>query len=226
MALSTPTQLDAKSDSATASTIVSNSVSPSSNTLLLVAGATRDASVASASISTTLSNVGTWTVLTRDGPGASYGSLVLGYAVVTGAPGSGTVTVNFGVSCTRHSIVVAEIASGYSTSSPVVQNKNGTSSASTLSLTLDSTPISNSTVFAAVASRGATAITPGSNFTELSEIGTGSGNPAIEVEYDANSATTTVDWSTLGTAGNAGIGIEIRDGSAVVNTNGFFQILY
>lgn len=192
---------------ATGSTsLASPSVSPSSNALLVAAYRTRFA-VASFTVSTTLSNVGTWTVVN------DATNLCIIYAKVTGAPGTGTVTVTHANQSDRH-IHLGEFL-GYDTSNPVPQFKVGSASTSgtTYTASFASTPASTSAVFAALHANGMTsaAATPGAAFTEVFDTATTT-TRIMETEYDIGSPAISFDWSGLtDTVSRFGIAIEIQE---------------
>lgn len=200
--------------STTTNTFTTGSFSPTGGALLLVSGnvLATGGGLTISSVTDTFSGTGSWTIVQLRATDFQDNTGFIAYATLGSTPGSGTVTVNTSVNSIRTTVDVYE-ATGQDATTPVVQSKTGSGTADTLSLTLDSTPAADSLVFAAVATRSSSDpdITPGSNFTELGEISSGGtfAQANIECQYDAASATTTVDWSTLPTITNVGVAIEI-----------------
>ncbi len=96
---------------------------------------------------------------------------------------------------------VIEVSNGTS----VAQNKSGSVAATTTpSLVLDATPATTSLVIAGIAHVSA-ATAPTANFTELSE---NNGNRGMQSQYDAGTASATVDWTT-GSAAHVMAAIEV-----------------
>lgn len=228
MALSTPALLATGTLATNGTSVVSASSSPSDNALLVVAVSTISSSTPGTfAISTTLSNVGTWTQITVVSALNATRQIrtSIFYAQVTGDPGTGTVTATF-TTAARGAIAVHEVASGYNTTTPIRQSNSNTGTTSTLAVTLSSSPLSDSTTLGAVGGHdNSDGTTPGANFTELADVTAGaSEHLGMETEYDATSPTTTVDWSALGTSNNAGIGVEIAATPVVSDEGAFFQM--
>jgi len=228
MALSAPSNLTGVTSTANTDNIATGSISPSSNSLLIVSvGNTNNSITTISSISTTLSNVGSWTIVqdTVDIGGGKDLSSGVAYALVTGAPGSGTITTTFSVA-TRHKIMRVAEVTGHDTSTPVVQNKTNTGTSTGLTVTLDSTPDAANMVFATVKDVGLGTITAGSGFTEIGEtVLDSSQDSTIQTQYDYQSADTTADWTTLGGTGNVGAAIEIAEAGGAEAAQPIWPIL-
>lgn len=212
MAISTPTVLDTVSAATSSATIASATLSPAANALLIVfaeATASNAATRLPASIADTFSPNLSWTKYEAEHVGASRTATAVAWVAKTGAtPGSGVVTVTIAAACDRRTLHSVEVASGYNTTTPVKQSKVGGGASATLVLTLDATPDTDSLVLAAGAARNVTVITQDGDYTELAETAA-STNHVGQVQYDAASADTTVQWADGGTAANAGVALEI-----------------
>jgi len=212
MALSTPDLLDTITFGVSDTEFTSNSITPTGGALLIV-GVTMGVggSVSfTASIDDTLADTGSWSQVTEliDIGSATLRESIF-YAVLGSSPGSGTVTVTTTASISRVGIHVIEITG--QDASPVAQNKTNTGTASTLTVTLDSTPETDSCVIGVVgAGVGTNDIGFGSGFTEIADTTIGaSGQHKIQSQYDQDNADTTCDWSNLPTTYSAGCAIEI-----------------
>lgn len=229
MALSTPTALDQKFGTAvgTLTNVVSNSVSPSSDSLLLACiGFLGGADNTVSSMATTLSNVGSWStaVAFHGAVGAGFLNTTIMWAKVTGAPGTGTVTANFtGGTGYAASISVIEFASGYATS-PIGATGSNSSNAANITVTLSGSPDAASTVLGFMFSESANNVdtdwTPFTGYTELQDafnwfaaIG---GAQEIETEYKAGSAGSTIDFTRIATALLAAVAVEILEAPTFV----------
>lgn len=238
MALSAPTHLAYATDESSAgvTTKAFASTSPASDCLLIVVGKADSASNSAdaiSSISTTLSNVGAWTIIenyTTD----IYGSQnnFIAYAKVTGAPGSGTVTVNW--SGLPQDAITMELlyVTGHDTTTPVVHHDEfaGNWAVDPAAGTLANTPTSTSLILVlcgvADSTGGAATITPASGFTELGQqlVTNTTWNFELEIEtqYRLTGTGTAVGASTLGmSSGGAEPGwslmaIEIAEASSTV----------
>lgn len=223
MALSTPTQLVTTPSTANNDFVTSGTISPTANALLIVAVAGAESPDATHDTMTdTLTGTGIWTRHQTDvfDDGSRPCRISIWTAQAGPSPGSGTITLTFGSTCRRKVIGVAEIT-GHDTTTPVAQSKSSNGNASTLTVTLDSTPAATSAVIGAIAVKeDSDGVSPGSGFTELTDVD--SGGPAfqarLQMQYDLTGADTTCDWSALSTLANAGAAIEIAEaGGAVVN---------
>ena len=198
----------------TTNTWTTSSFSPTGNALLVVSGSLLNTTLepAVSSVTDTFTGTGSWTIVQASNTTIQQHVGFIAYALLGSSPGSGTVTVNTSNNAIRTAVDVYEVTS-VNTSAPVTQSKTGTGTSATPSITLDSTPATDSLVFGALSSRATSDpdITPGSNFTELGEVYSSGGvaQAHIQTEYDAASATTTVDWSNAPTISNVMVGIEI-----------------
>lgn len=206
MALSTPTLLATtplRTAAGTLASAASASVSPSSNALLIVCvGHGAGASNTLSSISTTLSNVGSWTIAAQFNGlvGSVYEVAAIAWAQVTGAPGTGTITANFtGGSGYTATVAVLEIATGYHTTPTGVTGTNSAATGPDFTVTAGGSPAAASTVVGFLTSIIPgdldSAFTPDGSYTELEE---DRGYYAVigattewQVVYDANSADST-----------------------------------
>lgn len=218
MAISTPAHLNTTADGVGSLTSkVSGSISPTITSGKLIAvlaqGAAGTTSFSGAAVSDTLANTGAWTVHVEVvGTATNRYGLVIASCDVTGATGSGTVTVTWTNASTRTVLSIVEVASGSALTA--VQSKSNTGTATTLTVTLDSSPGASSLILAAVNSAGeADGITPDGAFSELADTSsTGGGNSRLQVQYDNGGADTTIDFASLATTNNVGGAIELVEG--------------
>lgn len=218
MALSIPTSLALASHQSSAGTasLATGSVSPPSDCFLVVSG-TNDSSPGTViSMSTTLANVGTWTVV----PTADFGGADqtwISYAKVTGAPGSGTVTCSF-TNMADNVVFRLFYFTGHNTTTPVAQSKTNTGTAATATVTLDAGPASTSEVFVVTgmihgATAGSKAMVPSGTEINQDYLNNTSFGFDIEAEmqYVNGSAGSTHTVGTLGAPDAWGIvAIEIQ----------------
>lgn len=185
--VATPTLLDSALYTPT-NTCTSGSISPTANAMLIVICSGSATAGTLAFSSTTLSGVGSWTGTTQVSDGNT--KLRILTAKISGSPGTGTLTfTGFGTPGTTRSVMhVLEVTNGVT----ALNEKTGTQTSATPSLTLDATPDANSLIMAAIAHNSA-ATTAGTNFTELAE---NNGNRGMQTQYDAGSATTSVPWNS------------------------------
>lgn len=211
---SNPTHLNTTVDGANGLTSkTSGSISPSAGAFLVVALATAAQGVISfnvGTVTTTLANVGPWTVhRSVTGQAVNSYGVAIATAQITGSPGSGTVTVTWTGTSTRTVLTIAEVV--VSTPPSVPQSGQATGTASTLAVPLSATGAS-SLVIGAINSRGASAIAAGSGFTELVETSsTGGGNSQLQLQYDNGGSITSCGWSGLGATNDVGAAIEISE---------------
>jgi hypothetical protein len=220
MAISTPTVLTQLGQTTTSATITSASVSPAANSLLIVcAGGTHSAgSTLSVAITDALSGGSlTWNDVEHTIGASNSANTVIAWAICGATPGSGAITATWSVSHARRSLFVIQVATGFDTTTPIRQSKvNAQTGGTTLTITLDSTPLAGSLVIGAVEHRQGTVATatPGGNFTTLGTQQNAGTGTALHVQYDNASATTAVDWSTLSNVAAAGVAIEIQEPTA------------
>ena len=191
MPLATPTLLGTGTNTAAATltSVVSSSVSPSSNALLVVCiGQTAGADNNVSSITTSLSNVGSWTIAAEihEVVGAAYNDSAIAWAKVTGAPGTGTVTANFaGGTGYTAGISVVEFASGYHATPTGTTGTATAVSGSEFTVTAGASPAAASTMFGCLWGTSGfntdNAYAADTGFTELEE---GFGWYALGLSYE------------------------------------------
>lgn len=207
--LGTPTNLTSGGNSGATSSNTTASISPSAYSLILasvsiVRGGTVPSTIA---ISTTLSGLS----FTKVETALTGIRTALFYAVCGATPGTGTITFTYSGGSgdpSRQAWIVDQILVADRTT-PVSESAVNTGTGSTLTVTLGGIAAGNK-AYGVVGSSTATDITPGTNETQLTEVGSGGTNPVrLQSEYGTE---TTVDWSTLGTTGvgSAGVAIEIN----------------
>lgn len=205
MALSTPTLLAAtpgRTAAGTLASVASASVSPSSDALLIACvGHIAGVSNTLSSLSTTLSNVGSWTIAAQFnglvGGAGAFHTAAIAWAKITGAPGTGTVTANLtGGTGYTGECAVLEIASGYHATPTGVTGTNSASANTDFIVTASGSPASTSTMIgflnSLVSGNTDNAFTPDASYTELEEgfqyYATIGASFEWQVVYDANSA--------------------------------------
>jgi hypothetical protein len=195
-----PTQLATATGSATATSIATGSVSPASNSLLVAS--VRRVTGGTLAMQTTLANVGSWTISSPASTAASQ--LWIAWAVITGAPGSGTVTADWGAdSQAARSIHLIQVTKAGTPGS--VTNGTVSTAGTTFSVDLGS-PAPTDLMIAVLNYEGNSSITEGANWDELAET-----SPASTRRMQTQSATGldqadgVADWSALigGTSRNA-----------------------
>lgn len=220
----TITLLDTSINSVNATNFTSGTVSPTADALLVMVVHMRDsgASPNGFSATDTFTGTGSWTNQAEiesqaDGDGSICCILT---AQAGSSPGSGTVTTWWSLNNNRGVFHLFEIT-GHDETTPVVQTKTGSGTATTLSLTLDSTPETDSIVIGAIAQGYSGAIDPGTDFTELVETEHTS-TPDLskivgQIQYDMTPGSTTVDWSSLNTYNNVACAIEVAGTGGAVS---------
>jgi hypothetical protein len=209
--LLTSLALASSQDSVGVSSLATGSVSPPSDCLLVVAGCQDSGAGTGITMSTTLANVGAWTVVaTADY--ATNDKTWIAYAKVTGAPGSGTVTASFSTNLVDAVVYRLFYITGHNTTTPVPQSKTNTGTAATATVTLTSTPAATSQVFAVTGqihgtTAGSQAMVPSGTEINQDYLNNTSFNFDIEAEmqYVNGSAGTTHTVGTLGAPAAWGI---------------------
>lgn len=207
-----------------ASSMSTSSISPSSNALILVAVATRNNLNVTANEPTVSGNGLTYEVIQtaiHDDIGSTRRRVTL-FRALGASPTAGAVSVDLGGQTQTDIVVIVDQVTGVDTggtngSGAIVQSdKNTSSSATSLTVTLGSFSSANNYTYGAFSHNNASGetINPGSGFTELEEQDSAS-NISVQTEYLAGNDTT-VDSSTSGsTAQNyGGIAIEIKEATA------------
>jgi hypothetical protein len=189
----------------------SGSFTPTASSLLLAVYAHRSGASNALTIADTLGTL-TWTQYTRNvDAGGHHIRVSIFWAIAPASPSAGTVTVTSDGNVARTLLRVWQDTS-IDTGSPIRQNKSGISSASTLSYTFDSAPLSTNACFAAVCSVLSTGdIAAGATWSELEETATAVGSSDIDLEIQdrISSTSTTIDWSNLNTLNNVAVAVEI-----------------
>lgn len=218
------THLNTKVFASTATSIVSDALTPTGNYYIYFWCLTRTGSSDTHTPSDTLGGL-TWTTYSLQGTlGSTRMRLTFGWAKLGASPGTGVVTVGFAGNIGRRLLSVWTVPdTDLDASVPFRQNITGSGSTSTTpSLALASAPLSANEVIAAFAnffaSGGITDIAPGATgpFTQDREEGTTVGGNDINLmqEFRTGSASTTVDASNMGAELNLGIAVELNAAAA------------
>lgn len=215
---STPVVLNTSTVAVATDPFTTASVSPTANSLLLIliSVVTNAGSPNIVGVSSTLSGMSAWNEIADIAHSAGTKALSAAYVAQCGAaPGTGTVTVDGSSAFARWTVTIVEIATGYNASTPAINVKTGTGTSATPSLTLDSSPASDSVVLGLVTSLGDDGITPGAAYTELVDATSGGSNAARQqAEYDTSPGSTTVDWADAGVTSNAFLAFEVPAAAA------------
>lgn len=206
-------QLGASKSGAGVSALTSDSVSPSSNSLIGIIAASKDGGdpAATAPTSSGLTNLGSWVSVADAGNGlvtGSYDRIFCRVVQVTGAAGTGTATFNWSASQSFAVAVFFEIT-GHNTGAGPVQSatNNGTSSA--ITTTLGASPGGASLVIGGASERDSVSnIVVPSGWAELAEVSSSTGI-TLNVGYKIGSASQTPQWTNLGTTANAALAFEV-----------------
>lgn len=200
-----PTSLAEATSTSNSDNIVSPTVSPDDDALLevdfgsIVSGG---AGITVVSISTTLSNVGSWTIVQETITGGTPERDNIGckaYAQITGSPGSGTITITLSGK-SRHKLAQVAQVTGHDTSDPVAQTKTNSNESTTITVTFDNAiSDAENLVTCMVHDYGnITVPTEGGDFTPLEDTTIDASNDSVLAnEYDDDDADTTSDWSGL-----------------------------
>lgn len=223
-ALSSVTGLYGAASSSDVGSFTTTSFNVTGNNLLMVTACVAAIGDPGAlSISDTLGNL-TWT-RHQQATNINLGSIVGATAIWTAkvnSTSSGTITIDPAGSALRWNIHVGTL-SGQDLTTPVPQSKQGSGLSRTGgSITLDTTPTSTSMVYAHICHIDNTAITPGTDFTELYDTATTAGFAEIgaETEYDLVVADGIADWSwSVGASMTFnGLTLEIAEGDTTAPT--------
>lgn len=220
------------------STRTTGSFTPTAGRLLVVCVDTQNGlgqlndTTGTMAISNTHAGSWSWTILgnssnaTYDPNGATYyGRVHLAYAIVPASPGSGTITLTFNggggsVNKPRNTVIVDVLEfSGVDTASPVIQSKLGRAGVATSNtVTLDTTPITSSTVVSFVGvsyDTDHTDTTQPTGHTEISEYDTGNPdfNHSFCSSYDQSAPSASLNYTNFPTStyGSAIIGLELKN---------------
>lgn len=148
---------------ASSAAVVSNSVAPANDALLIAVSIFRDsADEDHQAPTTTLANVGTWTKageVSREQTSVSrWFSAAFWWAKITGDPGEGTVTYNLAGSAFNFHGLLFEIASDYHPTTPIRQfgSNSVELSAGSLAVDMASDPLSLSQVISVIMGQATT----------------------------------------------------------------------
>ena len=235
MPLSTTTELAALSASASGATHVTGSASPTAGALVLVPfgsgwgfGPTSISSVTSA-----FAIEGSWTVVVESDPFGSR-EIISGWAwaIASGSPGSGTVTITWANSFSQVKAGgVFEIATGFDSSTPIRSGATdfaGTASLAAttdLSGTLATAPLSTSRVLSYIFGRESnTTYTPGSGYTLVGSAVAGNNHSSGVAERGSSTSTAfAAQFGAIMSAGAAISAIEIQEAAAASVPPSVFQ---
>ena len=212
MAIS-PTHLTAKSDSDGNTTIVTASISPGANRLILVSVAIYDDS-GSTTVSSVVGNGITYTqvaVTAAIDDGAGPYTLYL-YRGMAASPSAGAITATVSANALQLDIAVTEFdgvdTGGTNGSAAVVQSATNTVNGGTeLIVTLAAFGDAGNGAFGCTISYNGRARTAGTGWTELSEV------TQIQEQWRADNDTT-CNWTWTTSDDAAGIAIEIKAAAA------------
>lgn len=211
MPLAAPTEryaLTEFSDAGDVNDQTSGSFTPVAGSLLIVASVTEMAVGPNTGNTISNTHAGSWSwqqaTHSYDDNGSGDDSrLSIFYAIVPSSPGAGTVTVAFNEGRRKGLMGVWEVA-GINTANPVLQTVAGAvTTTSTLTLTFGGAVSASSMVFGlcanAVSAPTNNNITPGTGFTELTEVITTDGfyDQDTMVQYNATPSANTCGWSNL-----------------------------
>lgn len=204
----------ANADVVTASSITSGAFDVTKGDLIIAYGGCRTGTLAAPFVSTTCT--GAVPKLEANPQSGSDTAEICGWFYAEATETGRTVTANFGVSGTRHTLTVLKM-DGAHRGLPVRQVKPGNqASGNSMTVTFDANPLASSQVIGAITNRAATNITADTG-TELSEVGTGSGTTHIRqnVQYLTGTTNPAVSWSSLGNNTAAAILIEVAVAEAL-----------
>lgn len=199
-----PDQLASGADGSTSTTVVTSSVSPTANGLVIVHVSARgdhEADVTVASLTPGFSISGSWTIWQIAQFNAStsrWTGTITAMARAAGSPGSGTVTVTFSSSAWNKCYSVEEITAGAAADIASYPSGENSGTGTTLSLTLSPTPASDSYLVGASGHEGgnAGAWTFPTSWTTRTVI-TQSANLSLKVGYKAPIVAAANDLSGL-----------------------------
>ena len=222
MALVTGTTLTTSSSGAGGSSFNTASISPTANSLVLVA--TRSNVGTTPNIPTITGASMTWVEITNTLFSSDNGQISL-FRSLSSSPGSGALTIDFaGQSQDQIHWQISEFAnvdrSGTNGSGAIVQSTTTTaSSVTTITATLSAFSSVNNATYGCIGANNTKVFTAGSGFTELGQ--NNDNSRSIEAEWK-NSNDTSVDWTVGANADNFGaIAIEIKN----IQVGGFLGIL-
>ena len=220
MALVGPTLLTADPDTANATSYVTPSVSPTANSLILVAVWNTDGTdaVVPASVSSGFAVVGsTWTQEVTQQFSVTTRRLTLYSAVATGSPGSGTITVSFGGDAQTGAVVTAVQYTGQDATDAVLQpeaSQGAGGGATSLSVTLDAAlGASTNQICAFIGHNTNEDQTAGNGGTELasSDVGYATPDARLACYSQVNDNSVSASWTTSSAA--IAVACEVKEAS-------------
>lgn len=195
--------------------ISTSSFTPSAGGLLIAVYRTRDSADATHSMSTSLgvsfTLIQTEMSVFDEGSGNRYYRQSAYWAQVGGSPSAGTVTGTASESVFASNLQVFEII-GAASANPIVQSKKNNATGTSISLTLDSTPINTSMLLSLYVQGGTDpgAFNPITNFTEVEDLA-GTSQRYHTCYKIGSGGTTDIAYSGLTTnRAKTLIGVEIR----------------
>lgn len=211
------------SDTAGSLQYVTASVAPAADRTLFLAASTTRGATGDYGVSSVVGLGLTWTLV-----GGGSTELVDGtrrrlsmWRADTGgsAPTPGTIALNCNLSPNSAQWAVLEV-SGADNDAPVVQFKEATASAAeTITATFDSAPDAGNGIIAATVTFLQDAISPGSGYTELTDVNINAPSGTMETEWRADGVTTaSATWT--GASSAMMIAVEVASAGAVVAGQG------
>lgn len=216
MALITATALTSGSN-ASSSSIVTASITPGANKLILLSFSVAD----NRTVSSISGNGLTWELIDSETTNAEITTFV--YRAMGSSPSAGSVTVNLSGAC-RNAWGINELdnvnTTGTNGSGAIKQSaKNNNGSADNLTATLAAFESTDNATFGVTGlngNSGATAVTPGGGFTEKTDTdGTAGGFHTVCETMFRNDNDTTVDSTSSSLMRYVIIGVEIRNASTM-----------
>lgn len=210
------TNLDLRSDT-NGITIVSNSISPNSNELLLATISQRTNISIDPNQPTLTGNGLTWELVNTivfDAASTSRRRVSL-FRALGASPSAGAVTADFGLQVNTHSIIIIDQLSGIDTggtngSDAIVQSATNSTVGTSLSVTLAAFGSASNATYGAIgtAATGTELVTAGSGFTITNQINNG-GAQGGAAEF-RNDPDTTVDYTNPSSVELGIVGAEIK----------------
>lgn len=192
-------------------------LSPSANALVMLivsnTGSVSDTSSKLASnVTSTFAINGSWAIMQVADPGAtSRASIHVWWAITTGSPGSGTITLNTGASPADSHIGVIEFT-GIDTSTPMTGYIGPAATATAaFTLTLTAAPAAADWTYTIAASRNDTnGATVGSGFTLDFNAFHASPTASLSTQSRTGSTSTSAAFAGLGTVSNAAMAFNVK----------------
>lgn len=209
-----------------ASSFTTASITPPSDTLILLTVSSRLAS--GAPNTPTVSGCGlTWVEITNVVNTGGNRRLTC-FRARGSSPTSGTLTIDFGGQSQTEASWISDYvtdsdSSGTNGSGAIVQSATGSAASGTTStVTLAAFGSSSNAAYGVHVNTNPSAITPGSGFTELAENSTSESGTDMQSEYKLND--TTVDATWTGSGSWYSLAVEIKQATTVADTTSFFQL--